>query len=162
MIDCQRAFERIVYDDLINKFISNPISSQKLLFPLEREFSSNEKNEWINNQLMLERLGFYGEFQDLNLSLSAIPAVLQEESIHDCINLILESIAYQEIGKGEIAHVIVQSIASASGKRKATIQNNESAEALVEQLFQCAEHSFTPRGKKIIQTLTIEEIALKF
>lgn len=162
VIDCQRATERIVYDELINKFISNPISSQKLLFPLEREFSSNEKNEWINNQVMLERLGFLGEFQELNLSLSAIPAVLQEESIHDCINLILESIAYQEIGKGEIAHVIVQSIASASGKRKATIQNNESAEALVEQLFQCTEHSFTPRGKKIIQTLTIEEISLKF
>ena len=36
VIDCQRAFERIVYDELINKFISNPISSQKLLFPLER------------------------------------------------------------------------------------------------------------------------------
>ncbi len=162
VIDCQRAFERIVYDELINKFISNPISSQKLLFPLEREFSSNEKNEWINNQVMLERLGFLGEFQELNLSLSAIPAVLQEESIHDCINLILESIAYQEIGKGEIAHVIVQSIASASGKRKSAMQNNEAAEALVEQLFQCPEHSFTPRGKKIIQTLTIEEIALKF
>lgn len=162
VIDCQRATERIIYDELINKFISNPINSQKLLFPLEREFSSNEKNEWINNQVMLERLGFFGEFQELNLLLSAIPSVLQEENIHDCINLILESIAYQEIGKGEIAHVIVQSIASASGKRKTTVQNNESAEALVEQLFQCPEHSFTPRGKKIIQTLTIEEIALKF
>jgi hypothetical protein len=78
------------------------------------------------------------------------------------LDLILENIAFKEIDKGEIAHVIVQSIASAAGRKKSGIANNESAEQLVEQLFQCPEHSFTPKGKKIIQTLTIEEIATKF
>jgi DNA mismatch repair protein MutL len=162
VIDSQRAYERIVYDELMNQFISRPISSQQLLFPLEREFSSNEKKEWENNQTMLQRLGFSGTVNDQTLSLTAIPAILQEESIHDCLDLIMENIAFQEIDKGEIAHVIVQSIASAAGRKKSSIQNNETAEALVEQLFQCPEHSFTPKGKKIIQTLTIEEIATKF
>lgn len=162
IIDSQRAYERIIYDELIKQFISKPISSQQLLFPLEREFSSNEKKEWANNRSMLERLGFFGEFNDNLLSLSSVPALLQEESIHECIDLILENIAFQEIDKGEVAHVLVQSIAAAAGRKKSALKNNESAEHLVEQLFQCPEHSFTPKGKKIIQTLTLEEIASKF
>jgi DNA mismatch repair protein MutL len=162
VIDSQRAFERIVYDELINLFISNPIVSQQLLFPLERELSSNEQKEWVNNKIILERLGFYGVINDQLLSLSAIPAILQEESIHDCLDLVLENIAFKEIDKGEIAHVIVQSIATSAGRKKAAIQNNENAESLIEQLFQCPEHAFSPSGKKIIQTLTLEEIATKF
>lgn len=162
VIDAQRAFERIVYDELMNQFISKPISSQQLLFPIERELSSNEKKEWENNLTMLERLGFFSKLEGQTLQLSAVPSILQEESIHDCLDLIMENIAFQEIDKGEIAHVIVQSIASAAGRKKSSIQNNETAESLVEQLFQCSEHSFTPKGKKIIQTLTIEEIATKF
>ena len=162
VIDSQRAFERIVYDELINLFISNPIVSQQLLFPLERELSSNEQKEWLNNKIILERLGFYGIINDQLLSLSAIPSILQEESIHDCLDLVLENIAFKEIDKGEIAHVIVQSIAVSAGRKKAAIQNNENAESLIEQLFQCSDHAFSPSGKKIIQTLTIEEIATKF
>lgn len=162
VIDAQRAFERIVYDELMNQFISKPISSQQLLFPIERELSSNEKKEWENNLTMLERLGFFSKLEGQTLQVSAVPSILQEESIHDCLDLIMENIAFQEIDKGEIAHVIVQSIASAAGRKKSSIQNNETAESLVEQLFQCSEHSFTPKGKKIIQTLTIEEIATKF
>lgn len=162
IIDCQRAFERIFYDELMNQFISKPINSQKLLFPLEREFSSNEKKEWLNNNTMLERLGLFAEFHENTMLLSAMPSVLQEESIHECIDLIIENIAFKAIDKGEIAHVIATSIAAAAGRKKSNLQNNESAEMLIERLFQCPEHSFTPKGKKIIQTLTLEEIASKF
>lgn len=161
VFDAQRATERIVYDELMAQFISKPIASQQLLFPIEREFSSNEKTEWESNKTMLERLGFVGNFNDKTIEISAVPAILQEESIHDCLDFILEKIAFQEIDKGEIAHVIVEAIATATGRRKA-ITTNEAAEHLIEQLFSCSEHSFTPKGKKIIETITLEEIATKF
>jgi len=162
LIDAQRAHERIIYDELMQQFISRPISSQQLLFPVEREFSSNERKEWENNKTILERLGFFGEFKDNILSLSAVPAVLDEECIHDCINSILENIAFKEIDKGEIAHVLVLSIASSEGRKKGALKNLESAQFLIEQLFQCIEHAYSPKGKKIIQTLTFDEIASKF
>ena len=161
VFDAQRATERIVYDELMAQFISKPIASQQLLFPIEREFSTNEKTEWESNKTMLERLGFVGNFNDKTIEISAVPAILQEESIHDCLDFILEKIAFQEIDKGEIAHVIVESIATATGRRKA-ITTNEAAEHLIEQLFSCSEHSFTPKGKKIIETITLDEIATKF
>lgn len=161
VFDAQRATERIVYDELMAQFISKPIASQQLLFPIEREFSSNEKTEWESNKTMLERLGFVGQFSDKTIEINAVPAILQEESIHECLDLILEKIAFQEIDKGEIAHVIVQAIALATGRRK-SITTNEAAEHLIEQLFSCSEHSFTPKGKKIIETITLDEIATKF
>lgn len=161
VFDAQRATERIVYDELMAQFISKPIASQQLLFPIEREFSSNEKTEWESNKTMLERLGFVGQFSDKTIEINAVPAILQEESIHECLDLILEKIAFQEIDKGEVAHVIVQAIATATGRRK-SITTNEAAEHLIEQLFSCSEHSFTPKGKKIIETITLDEIATKF
>ncbi|MEY4792928.1 MAG: hypothetical protein RIT34_1735, partial [Bacteroidota bacterium] len=38
----------------------------------------------------------------------------------------------------------------------------EEALALVEDLFQCAQHSHTPAGKTIMSTLTFDELAKKF
>lgn len=161
VFDTQRASERIIYDDLMSQFINMPIHSQQLLFPIEREFSTNEKTEWLSNNTMLERLGFKSEFNDKTILISGVPSILQEESIHECLDTILEKIAFQEIDKGEIAHVIVQAIALAGGKKK-IITSNEAADALVERLFQSPEHSFTPSGKKIIESITLEEIATKF
>src|SRR5574343_271831 len=74
---------------------------------------------------------------------------------------ISKQIASQEIDKGEIAHVIVEAIATATGRKK-SITTNEAAEHLIEQLFSCSEHSFTPKGKKNIETITLDEIATKF
>ena len=162
LIDSNRAVERIVYDEMMNQFISKPIDSQSLLFPIERELSSNEAREWIGNGSMLERLGFFGSVNEQVLQLSAVPSVLQEEAIYECLDLIFENIAFKEIDKGEIAHVIVQSIASAAGKRKTAISTNEAADGLIEQLFRCAEHMHTPSGKKILETISIDEIAQRF
>jgi DNA mismatch repair protein MutL len=161
VFDIQRAIERVTYDQLMNQFISTPIDSQTLLFPIEREVSSNEQNEWFNNQVILERMGFKGTFSDKQFSITAVPSILQEDSIHKCLDLIFEQIAYQSIDKGDIAHVIVQDIAIASSRKK-TIKTQEEAVLLIERLFQCLIHTTTSSGKKIMETITLEEIATKF
>jgi DNA mismatch repair ATPase MutL len=116
----------------------------------------------MSNNSMLERLGFSGGINDQVLQLTAVPSVLHEEAIYDCLDLILENIAFREIDKGEIAHVIVQSIASAAGKRKNAITTNEAADTLIDQLFRCTEHMHTPLGKKILETISLDEIAQRF
>jgi DNA mismatch repair protein MutL len=161
VFDIQRAIERVTYDQLMHQFISKPIDSQTLLFPIEREVSSNEQNEWLNNKVILERMGFSGTFSDKQFSITAVPSILQEDSIHVCLDLIFEQIAYQSIDKGDIAHVIVQDIALASSRKK-TIKTQEEAVLLIEQLFQCPIHTTTSSGKKIMETITLEEIATKF
>ncbi len=162
LIHHRRAIERIVYDKMMNQFISNPILSQKLLFPYEKNVSSSDKMEWLNNTTMLNRLGFDTEFQDNIMQINAVPSVLEEENINECLDSILENISYRDIEKGDIAHILIKSIAKSSSQKKNVFLSNEDSETLVEDLFQCSEHTYTPNGKKIIETITLEEIANKF
>ncbi|MFN5634309.1 MAG: DNA mismatch repair endonuclease MutL [Flavobacteriia bacterium] len=161
VIDIQRAFERMIYDELFNNFISNPIESQALLFPVEKNVSKQEASAWEEQRQMLSRLGFQWEINDSVLSLSAVPSVLVQETILTCIDLILEEIAYKTIDKGDIAHLIVRSVASAAGRKKQQL-TGDAANHFIELLFACSEHALTPSGKKIMQTLTTDEISNRF
>ena len=90
-----------------------------------------------------------------------MPSVLVQETILTCIDLILEEIAYKTIDKGDIAHLIVRSVASAAGRKKQQL-TGDAANHFIELLFACSEHALTPSGKKIMQTLTTDEISNRF
>ncbi len=162
LIHAKRAYERIVYDSMMKEFVSTPIASQTLLFPIEKEVSSREQEIWNENNTLLKRLGFIGEVIDSDLHVSAIPSVLQEEAINDCLDMILRTISYQDIEKGDIAHILIESVAKNASKVRSIVTNKESIQGLIEQLFQCPDHSFTSSGKPIIKSLNLDEIHNKF
>jgi DNA mismatch repair protein MutL len=160
LIDGNRAYERVVYDELMKNFISNPIASQQLLFPMDRLMSATDRSAWEENGSLLSRFGFTWEFSEESIHLSAVPSILQQESIDECMDQILERIAYQTIDKGEIAHAVVVSIALSAGRRK-KITNNDAARSLMEQFFQ-AEDQRSPEGKKIISNITNNDLKSHF
>jgi len=162
LINARRSIERIVYDEIFNSFISSPINLQQLLFPLEREVSKNESNLWEENQSILTQLGFAGAIEKGNLKISAVPSVLQEETISSSIDELFSTIAYQEIDKGDVAHALILSIAKSASLKKINLSTNESIQGLVDQLFQCEQHVYSPSNKKIIETISLDEIHLKF
>lgn len=162
IIHSRRAYERVVYDALMTQFVAQPIASQLLLFPFEKEISSREQVIWEENQSLLERLGFSANILENELHITAVPTVLQEETINECVDMILQTISYQEIDKGEIAHIMVESIAKNASKSKNLITNKASVQGLIEQLFQCPEHVFTSSGKAILKSMNLDEIHQKF
>jgi DNA mismatch repair protein MutL len=160
LVDRKRAQERITYDELMNQFINSPIHSQQLLFPFDFELSKNEKVLWDTNKFLLTRLGFDYEINSNQLMLNAVPSCMHEESIYRCIELINETIGYKEVDKGEIAHFIVLAISKSVSN--SSLKSKIDPESFIERLFQCAEHQFTATGKKILNTLTLEELNSKF
>jgi DNA mismatch repair protein MutL len=160
VIHWKRAYERVVYDELMNNFITNPIASQKLLFPMEKELSKADKEALESNRSLLQRFGFEWTINSNTLEIQAVPALLQEDSIISCIEEVLEKIAYQTIDKGEIAHAVVLSIASTSSSKK-KLSDNESARILMDQFSACNEH-LSPEGKKVIEHISHEEINKRF
>lgn len=161
VIHAKRAIEQIVYTDISNSFISNPIPSQQLLFPIEKEVSQNEKLIWTENQSILNQLGFESSFHEYNLIISAVPAVLQEETISNSIDEIFSTIAFQEIEKGDLAHTLIGSIAKSASLKKLNLKTDEMIQSLIDQLFQCENHMYSPRNKKIIDTISLDEIHQK-
>jgi len=161
VIHAKRAIEQIVYTEISNSFISNPITSQQLLFPIEKEVSKNEKNTWSENQSILNQLGFQSTFKDDLLLINAVPSVLQEETISNSIDEIFTTIAFQEIEKGELAHTLIGAIAKSASLKKLNLSTDEMIQSLIDQLFQCENHTYSPRNKKIIETISLDEIHQK-
>ncbi|MDC3252888.1 DNA mismatch repair endonuclease MutL [Crocinitomicaceae bacterium] len=162
VIHARRAIEQIVYTSTINSFISSPIASQKLLFPLEKEVSKKECLNWNNNTTILKQLGFDGVIENDTLSISTVPSVLEEETLSTTIEDILDTIGHKDIEKGDLAHSLVAAIARSAGMKRLNLTTNEAVESLINQLFQCENHMFTATNKKIIDTIDIESIDVKF
>jgi hypothetical protein len=76
--------------------------------------------------------------------------------------MLFENISFKEIDKGEIAHELIRSVAVATSRSKKIMNDKLIVENLIDQLFGCVEHTYSPSGKRIINTISMEEIALKF
>jgi DNA mismatch repair protein MutL len=158
----KRAYERIVYTNMMREFIVHPIASQTLLFPYEKEVSKGEQTTWESHTTILHRLGFESTIENGQLLLTAVPAVLEEETINDCIDSILHNLSFSEIEKGDIAHILISNISKNAGKSKVLSGSKESVTHLVESLFQCEEHVYTPGGKLILKTIPLTDIQQLF
>ncbi|MCO5258831.1 MAG: DNA mismatch repair endonuclease MutL [Crocinitomicaceae bacterium] len=162
VIHSKRAFERIIYDEMMREFILHPIAAQTLLFPYEKEVSKGEEDVWMSQTTLLHRLGFESKIEKGMLILNAVPSVLEEEAINTCIDAILDNLSYSTVEKGEIAHILISNIAKSVGNSKVITDNKESITNLVETLFQCEDHSFTPNGKPILKTISLTDIKQLF
>lgn len=161
LIHARRAIEQIVYTELHKSFITNPLNSQALLFPLEKELSKTEAIGWSENQSLLKQLGFSGTVVDSNLEVTAVPNVLEEENLIDAISDIIEIVCHREIDKGDLAHSLIASLAANASMKKLDLYNNEAVQSLIDRLFLCENHMYTPRNKKIIESITTEELEKK-
>ena len=111
---------------------------------------------------MLKQLGFNGVVKDQLLTLQAVPSILQEETLTSSLVDIISLITHKEIEKGDLAHNLVHSIARRASQKKLNLNTNEAIQSLIDQLFQCESHTFSPSNKKIIETITIDELTNKF
>lgn len=161
MINIKRATERILYDHLMQQFMVAPISSQQLMFPIEQKMLSTEKLEWEANASSLRRLGFEWDWNRDTLVLAGIPAHLNADNLNECLESIVHKINYVNIDKGELAHELIVSLISAARGKNNSLTREEQ-ENLVNELFACPEHQFGPTGKRILQTLDIEELTKRF
>jgi DNA mismatch repair protein MutL len=158
LIHLNRAKERILYDQLMEQFMLSPISSQQLMFPFEYEMQSTQKLEWENNATSLNRLGYEWEWQNKTIVLSGIPSFLEVEQVTSSLDGIVEKITHEEIDKGELAHEMIQSLASAASKSNPHQLSEEELNHLINELFQRSDHQFTANGKRILNTISIEEL----
>jgi DNA mismatch repair protein MutL len=160
-IHAKRALERVQYDELMQTFIIKPIHKQTLLFPVIFEISPQEKHFWIENEITLVRLGFEWELAEHELHVLAVPSHLQEEAISFAIQQIQQNLVNTNIEKGEIAHEIISSIASASAKQTKH-WNLESVNLLYSKLLASSDSNYSPKGKQLFYYITHEELETKF
>ncbi len=161
VVHTNRAQERILYDEIMQTFVIKALNSQQLLFPMQVDCNASAKLLWEENKTTLERMGYNWTLNEDGLEITGAPAELNDDSILYTVQVISEKLAMETIDKSEIAHEIAVGIAVANATKKVT-WNKETANNLFDTLFQCTEHQFTPQGKRILYTLTTEEILKNF
>jgi DNA mismatch repair protein MutL len=159
-IDIRRAKNRILFDELIQHFVAQPLASQQLLFPIERSLAKEAKLTWQSQQSLWSQLGFSFEISEDQLQISAVPALLSAVDLESCLDELTAAATYTDIESGDIAHFIVAKLAFI-GSKNYSIQHSEEVEHFIDTLFQSPQHTTTPNGKPIMFTLGFDEIAKK-
>ena len=158
IIHANRARQRVIYEQLMHTFMLQPIASQQLLFPIEKEVDKKELIIWESNKSSLERIGFNWTISEDQLNVFGIPTCVREVEALNCIDEIIIQLSQNELHPGEIAHTLINTLAFSASRTKINLFETEIRSELIHQLFQCKEHTFTPNGLKIITSLPTEEL----
>ena len=162
LIDHHRAHVRVLYEELMEQFMSNPIPSQQLLFPIEKKVNKGEKEFWEAHTKQIERLGFSWTWNDEHLIVNGVPHIINEEGIELFIDELLYKLALEDIDAGEFAHALILRLSKSAAIKSGESLHKEEMVHIVEKLFQTKEPNYSPDGKKIVQHITIEELTNSF
>ena len=162
VVHYRRAYERMLYDDLMRWFFIHPLASQQLIFPMEKVMSKQEQLAWNEHEKTLSRIGFNWSWVDQELHIDGIPQILDESTVLSCVDKILEQLQMGTLDKGEIAHTVLSQIAFGGSMSFKLQSNQEAVSDFITRLFEADEHTFSPSGKRIIAQITNEQLIQLF
>jgi len=150
---------------LLNKLLqSNTISSQQLAFPITVNY--NNTNYEIVKELipLLNKSGFeVKEFGKGTIIIHATPSFVIESEVASIFDELLEQKKLNKenlnlSGQEKSLNILAKSISIKKGKKLSAIEMNH----LIDELFACEIPHTTLNGKKIITTLTLDELDKRF
>jgi len=164
VINQQRAHERILYEEFLKNITFSKSITQKILFPIEIIFSTNEMVLLKELLPSLEQLGFEFEGVEKNkIILCGLPININENQVNPTLEQLIfdlkEGIPENSFSQNDgIAKSIAKSLAIKNGT---PLTEKEQAN-IIDTLFICKEPEVSPFGKKIFITMTLDELDRKF
>jgi DNA mismatch repair protein MutL len=160
LIDRNRAYERILYEQFIQSLAHNQLIAQRELYPLKMEL---DPANYLIIQDIKEDLALLGvELSDLGhntIVVNSCPNGLDAPDLGELIESLLEE--YKETGSRSGRSVRTSVAASLAKAASRGINRNfhvRETSQLVDELFACENPGYTPGGKKIIHILKLNEI----
>jgi DNA mismatch repair protein MutL len=160
LIDQQRAHERILYEQYLDRISQHQQVIQQELFPCQVSFSSSDAD--LLNEIM-EDLNTAG-FQLNNLGkntfvVSGTPAGIQETDMQALLENLLDqfkkNLIEPDIDKStNLARSLASSLSKRSGRRLFI----EEMIHLIDELFSCKAPDLTPDGRKVFTVIPLEQI----
>ncbi len=164
MIDQHRAHTRILYDLFLTQIENAKSVSQQVLFPEILELSADDALFFEQILPDLESIGF--DFESLGNYSYSVKGVSSHTGTGSVIDLLLEMLHNAKTTALDPTTKIHETIAltlaeSASLKSGQRLTAEEMAD-LIDRLFACENHNFTPDGKKIMTVFSQEELDKRF
>ena len=164
IINQKRAHERVLYEEFLTSMTVKQASSQRLLFPLELYFSSNEMDLLRELQLSLENLGFiFDAVTEESMVVSGLPITISESQasivLDDLLTDLQDGIVSNSFSENDS---IAKSMAKSLAVKTGTYLTEKEQENLVHNLFGCKEPNVSPFQKPTFITMSVEDLDKKF
>jgi len=159
VIDQKRAHERILYERLMQVLENNEVASQQQLFPETFELNASDATLLTSILPDLRALGFdIRDFGKNSFIINGTPGVLNTASPIEIIESLLEEyknspVNLQEKARETVAISLAQASAIPYGQ---ALKPGEISE-LIDNLFACQTPNFSPKGKKILSIMPLED-----
>lgn len=164
LIDQHRAHILISYEENLERINSQQTTSQRVLFPEIIEFTPAESAFIPEIIEELYHLGF--DISDLggnSYSINGIPGDIKRSKVRETLIGLVHT-AQEKSGapQEEIQKQLALSYARSTAVPYGKTMTQEEMQSVVDRLFACSVHNYTPDGKKIIVVLDANEIDKKF
>ncbi len=152
--------ERILYEELKDKYYNQKLSSQQLLFPQKMEVTENEKSIIMENVEIFKEFGF--DIDELNneIIIRAIPAFDFRENIRDVFMKLFENIRSDRKIMDLRENIIISMSCKGAVKAGQKLDMNE-MKNMVRRLHEVGEYT-CPHGRPIIVKLTRNDLDKMF
>jgi len=164
LIDQKRAHERVLYERFLECLSNNRAISQVDMFPVTAEL--NPADYFILKEIEgeLELLGFNIQHSGKNkITINGRPADNDTSDPLEMLEILIEDYkntqAEPSIGAKE---KIAAGMACASAIQYGKVLNQGEMEDLFDALFSCQTPNYSPKGKPVINIITLEEIDKRF
>ena len=164
IINQNRAHERILYENFLKYITVKNNDSQKLLYPIDLQFSIKEiamidnfKNQLINSGFIFDIVG------NQTLSFSSLPESINKNNLNSIFRDLLDNLINEE-PNDNFSHsdLISKSLAKSTSIKNGKSLNVKEMEYIVNGLFACKEPNISPFNKRTYITLTKEDLDHKF
>lgn len=166
LVNCRRAFERILYERMFKALSSNNHVSQKALFPVQVQIGVQERLILEGASETLERLGFdITPFGTDSVVVNAVPEGMscEEGKVRTMLDDIVAVLSEPGSGLQEVLNQRMAARFAALGAASFEIGSEPMApRKLIDTLFACENAELTPGGRKIVAIVGIDEIENKF
>ena len=164
IIDQHRAHIRILYDLFLNQLENSRGISQQVLFPEVLELSNEDALFFEQIIPDLLKVGFEFEpLENFSFNVKGVSSHVGTSSVIDLLLDLLEKAKTTSLDPTAGLHESISlTLAESSALKSGQRMTSEEMNNLIDRLFACANHNFTPDGKKIMTIITQEELEKKF
>ncbi len=160
IIDQKRAHERILFEKFMKVLSGSAIASQQTIFPQVLELNAAQHHLLLE---FLDDINYSGfdirNFGDNSIVVNGCPADIQNPNPKVLVERIIEEIEQNSrprSGKAKEYTAELLSKASAIGYGKTL--SNEEMHDLIDKLFECSNHNYSPDGSPIITIISTDDI----
>jgi DNA mismatch repair protein MutL len=164
LIHITRAHERIIYESLLSSISSENVTTQKSLYPIEIQLSSEDLEYLEITVESLKKIGFDISFKgDDTIEIKGMPAHLIDSKPKELIESLLVQIKDDSsFLENSITENICEIIAKKTSLSFAKPLALEEMQYIINKLFACRLPNFTNDGRKIIEIVQFEAIEKMF